>query len=138
MTIANYVSNFLKLYESLKIDTNYLEVGSDKYGLFKSPARTSTPFIESAFSVTENFVFYASQASISEIERKEDEEWLEDFIYWIDDFNYNYDYPPIDKGRRVTNISVNGSYTPYVNDDNGIIYQFNLSITYEREVKEHG
>lgn len=134
MTITNYISDFLKLYESIKIDTNHLEDGADKYGLFRSPARQRTQLIDGNSTITENFVFYASQKSISEIERKEDEEWLEEFTYWIDDFDlYNY-YPSIDKGRKVTDISVSGSPTPYVDDANGIIYQFSLSITYEREV----
>ena len=75
-----------------------------------------------------------SQKSISEAERKEDDEWLEDFEYWVDDYPRLYEYPIIDKNRRVIDIQCGGCATPLVDNDNGIMYQITLSITYEREV----
>ncbi|MBQ8666656.1 MAG: hypothetical protein IJ526_07330 [Lachnospiraceae bacterium] len=134
MTISEYVSEFLKLYENIKIDTNHVEDGSDKYGLFKSPARDFRRNTDGSATITEYFEFLASQRSVSDIERKEDDEWLEAFTYWMDDYPLEYNYPEIDGGRMVTEIRVTGSTTPITDDNKRILYQMLLSITYEREV----
>lgn len=134
MTISKYVSDFLNLYETIKIDTNHVAEGSDKYGLFKSPARDKVTRVDGSTVVTEYFQLYVSQNSISEAERKEDDQWLEEFIYWLDDYPIEYEYPTIDGGRVVTDISAGGCPTPMTNNDNGIMYQIQLKITYEREV----
>lgn len=134
MTISEYVSEFLKLYEDIKIDTNHVGDGSDKYGLFKSPARDLTRNVDGSTTVTEYFEFLAAQRSVSDTERKEDDEWLEAFTYWMDDYPIKYKYPELDGGRSVTDIRATGSTTPITDDNKRILYQMLLSITYEREV----
>lgn len=135
MTISKYVIDFLKLYENIKIETNHVVDGSDKYGLFKSPSRDFDRNVDGSSVITEYFEFLASQKSISETERKEDDEWLEAFTYWLDDYSVLYEYPVIDGNRRVVDIKATGSTTPITDDDNHIVYQMLLSITYEREVE---
>lgn len=134
MTISRYIIDFLKLYNNIKIDTNHIEAGADKNGLFKSPARDLVRDTDGSTIITEYYNFFAFANSMSEEERSEDDEWLENFIYWMDDYSIDYDYPTIDGGRRITNIEVTGCPTPYTDNDNGIMYQISLQITYEREV----
>lgn len=134
MTISKYIVEFLELFEDIKIDTNHIKDGSDHYGLFKSPARDKQDKINGSATITEYYQFFAFQDSMSEDERLEDDEWLEKLTYWVDDFSTNYEYPEIDGSRKVTDISVTGSPTPFIDNDNGITYQIALSITYEREV----
>lgn len=133
MTISKYISKFIQEYETIKIDTNHVEDGSDKYGLFKSPSRDMKRNIDGSTVITEYYQFFAFQKSLSESERKEDDEWLEDFTYWLDDYSVEYEYPEIDGGRRVVDITATGSPTPMTDSDNGILYQIALAITYERE-----
>jgi len=135
MTISKYVADFLKLYENIKIDTNHVGDGSDKYGLFKSPSRDFVRNTDGSSVITEYFEFLASQKSISDTERKEDDEWLEAFTYWLDDYPLSYKYPAIDGSRRVVDIKATGSTTPITDDNNHIVYQMLLSIEYEREVE---
>lgn len=135
MTISKYVADFLKLYDNIKIDTNHVQDGSDKYGLFKSPSRDFSRMIDGSGNITEYYEFFAFQKSISEAERIEDDEWLENFTYWVDDYPLEYDYPPLDGDREVTSIEVTGSPTPFSDDDKGIMYQLSLKISYERMVR---
>ena len=134
MILAKYVSDFLSLYETLVINTNHIQDGSDKYGLFKSPSRDFVRRNDGSAVITEYYQFYAAQRSISEAERQEDDTWLEAFTYWVDDYPLKYEYPAIDGGRLVTNIMATGNPSPFRDDDNGITYQITLSISYEREV----
>lgn len=134
MTISQYITNFLKKYENITIDTNHVADGSDKYGMFKSPARDVNKYIDDSYSITEYFNFFAKQSAIAESERKESDEWLEDFMYWLDDYAINEYYPVIDGNRKILNIQATGCPTPMYDDENDITYQISMSITYEREV----
>lgn len=134
MTISQYITDFLKNYENIEIDTNHVADGSDKYGMFKSPARDVRNNIDESYQITEYFNFFAKQSAIAESERKESDEWLEDFMYWLDDYPFNYEYPKIDGNRRILNIQATGCPTPMFDDENDITYQISMSITYEREV----
>ena len=133
MTISSYIVEFLKLYEGIEIETNHIPDGSDKNGLFKSPARESSGWIDGSKEITEHYQFLARQASVEDTERKESDEWLEDLTYWIDDFPLEYIYPEIDKNRTVTDISVTGIPAPLEYQEDDIVYQISLSITYTRE-----
>lgn len=134
MTISNYISNFIRRLEKITIDTNHIIDGSDKYGMFKSPARDVSNNIDGSFVITEYYQFFAKQNSVSEIDRQESDEWLENLTYWVDDFlAYNEDYPVLDNNRRVIDIKVTGCPTPFEDGDDEILYQISLSITYERE-----
>lgn len=134
MTISQYITEFLKKYENIEIDTNHVADGSDKYGMFKSPARDVNKYIDDSYSITEYFNFFAKQSAIAESERKESDEWLEDFMYWLDDYAVNYEYPEIGGNRIIKNIQATGCPTPMFDDENDITYQISMSITYEREV----
>ena len=134
MTISQYITDFLKNYENIEIDTNHVADGSDKYGMFKSPARDVRNNIDESYQITEYFNFFAKQSAIAESERKESDEWLEDFMYWLDDYPFNYVYPKIDGNRRILGIQATGCPTPMFDDENDITYQISMSITYEREV----
>ena len=133
MTISKYISKFIQKYEAIKIDTNHLKDGADQYGMFKSPARDLQTHIDDSFTITEYYQFFAKQASSSESERLESDEWLEMLTYWVDDYALNGNYPEIDGNRRVINIQVTGNPTPFEDKDGETLYQITLSITYERE-----
>ena len=133
MTISSYIVGFLNEYEDLIIDTNRIDDGYDRNGLFKSPSRNIKTNLDESLEITEHYQFLARQAAISNSERKETDQWLEDLTYWVDDFNLNYEYPPIDGNRRVTDITVTGSPAPLEDKDEEILYQIALSITYVRE-----
>lgn len=136
MTISAYIVDLLSNYGGIKIDTNHMEKGSDQYGLFKSPSRDIEEYNDSSYKVTEYYQFLARQSACSKTERKEADEWLEDLTYWLDDFPVNYDFPALDKGRRVIGMSITGSPYPMESRDKDTLYQILLSITYEREREE--
>lgn len=134
MTISKYIRDFISNYVSgISIFTNHLEEGTDKYGLFKSPARDLKKFVDGSYEVTEHYQFFAKQNGVSEADRKDSDEFLEELTYWLDDYSINNSYPPIDGGREITNISMTGSpYLLDVENNNEVVYQIMLSITYMR------
>ena len=49
MTISKYISDFIEEVTDITIDTNHVQDGSDKYGLFKSPGRTIRDFNDGSY-----------------------------------------------------------------------------------------
>lgn len=133
MTISQYITGILRNYENIIIDTNHVADGSDKYGMFKSPARDVERYTDGSSTITEYFQFFAKQSAVAESERLESDEWLENFMYWIDDLAIDYDYPAIDGNRRILDISATGCPTAMYDNDDDITYQISLSVKYERE-----
>lgn len=135
MTIAAAVSSWLSFFESMEIDTNHIQDGADQYGLFKSPTRTVKNFINGAYEITEFYQFFARQASVSEEDRQDSDEWLEELSYFADDFPFNYEYPSLgdDDNRKITLIELTGA--PYVMEtgSSDSLFQMSLAITYTRE-----
>ena len=134
MTISKYISDFISNYlEGVIVSTNHLEDGTNKYGLFKSPARETREYVDGSYEITEHYQFFAKQDGVSEVDRKDSDEFLEELVYWMDDYSHEYGYPEIDGGREVTNISVTGSpYSLDVENNNEVVYQIMLNITYTR------
>lgn len=135
MTIAKYISDFISKYlDGVVINTNHLGSGSDQYGLFKSPSRTLTHRIDGSCEITEHYQFFVKQDGVSEADRKDSDEFLENLTYWADDYPLQHEYPPIDGDRVVTDISMTGCPYPLeVENNNEVVYQISLSITYTRE-----
>ena len=136
MTVSAYITELLKLYGDIEIDLNHVADGSDKYGLFKSPARDIKEFNDGSYEITEFYQFLARQNTLSQPERKEADEWLEELAYWADDFGFNYEFPKLGKSRRVTGFSITGNPCPMEIEGRGTLYQISLSITYIREREE--
>lgn len=136
MTISEYLVSWLKQYESIEIDTNHVSDGSDKYGLFKSPNRDIKSFISEVYEITEYYQLIARFNSVSELDRKDSDELLENLTYWADDYSINYEYPLLDSNRKVLNIKVTGSPYPISNESDDTLYQILLEITYSREREE--
>lgn len=132
-TISSAVAAWLSEYETMTVDTNHITDGSDKYGLFKSPARTTSNYIGGSYDITEYYQFYARQASVSEYDRLDSDEWLEELAYWADDFEFNYEFPTLSGDRTIQRIELTGVPYPMETDSSDTLYQMSLSITYTRE-----
>jgi hypothetical protein len=136
MTISKAITQWLKGYENINIETNHIKDGSDTYGLFKSPNRNVKLFNDYTQEITEYYQFMAKQSSVSNADRKTADEWLEDLTYWVDDYSLNYVYPTLTDNRNITNIELTGCPYPMESTEDETLYQMSLKITYMREREE--
>ena len=137
MTISKYLADWLEDYGTIEIDTNHIPDGADKYGLFKAPTRTTREMNDGSYEITEYFNFFARQSSVTEGDRQDSDQWLEELCYWVDDYPFNYEYPDPGGNRRVTSIAINGTPYPMETDSADTLYQFSITITYTREREEN-
>lgn len=115
------------------IHTNHLSDGSDKYGIFRSPARLKVENIDGSYTVTEAYQFYGRLDSLSETEREDAEEQMEALVYAVDDYIFNYDWPELTGNRTIQDVEITGCPYPIETTDEDLLYQISLNITYVRE-----
>lgn len=120
-------------YLGFTINTNHLIEGSDRYGLFRAPARTKEELIDGSYIVTEAYQFFGRLDSISETEREDADELMEKLVYAVDDYIFNYDYPELTDNRTIQNVEITGCPYPFEITDEDLLYQISLNITYLRE-----
>lgn len=125
----------VEMFEGLgfTIHTNHLSDGSDRYGLFRSPARTKIDNIDGSCLITEAYQFLGRLDSMSETEREDAEEQMEAFVYAVDDYIYDNDYPELTDNRTIQDVDITGCPYPVETTDEDLLYQISLSITYLRE-----
>ena len=136
MTISKAIVTWIESYDGIEVETNHIKDGADKYGLFKAPARDIKNFNDNSQEITEYYQFMAKQSAVSDTERKEADEWLEDLTYWVDDYPLNYEYPDVGGNRRIESIELTGCPYPMESTEDEILYQMSLKITYTREREE--
>lgn len=133
MTISQAIVEWLSHYKDLTIETNHIKDGADKYGLFKSPTRQVKNYLNLDYEITEYYQLLIRQNSVSEDDRKDSDEFLENLTYWADDFQFEYEYPKLDKNRKILDIEVTGTPYPLQTNSDDSIYQITIKITYSRE-----
>lgn len=138
MTVSKAIAKWLKGYDmkAVKVDTDQVGEGADSLGIFKSPNRDIQAYNNSSYQITEYYQLFVVRESQERRDREDNDEWLENFTYWVDDCQYKGDFPELDNGRKCTDIELSG--TPYMfeaKEDNTALYQISLKITYIRERK---
>lgn len=141
MTISNAISKWLEGYEMkpVKVNIDQVGAGADSLGIFKSPNREVVDYNDESYKITEYYNLFVVREGQEYQDRAENDEWLENFAYWVDDKGYMEEYPKLDNDRKCLRLWLSG--TPYMfeaKEDNTVLYQISLGITYlrERKVKE--
>lgn len=120
----------------VKVNVDLVGAVADSLGIFKSPNREVTNHNDSSYKITEYYDLFVVRESQENADREDNDRWLENFAYWVDDCSYTENYPKLDENRKCCNIWLSG--TPYMfeaKEDNTSLYQISLGITYARERK---
>lgn len=136
MTVSKSITNWLKKYDmkAVRIDTDQVGEGADSLGIFKSPNREVEKHNDLSYQITEYCQLFVVRDQQERRDREDNDEWLENFAYWVDDQQYKGDFPELDNKRTCIDISLAG--TPYMletREGNTAVYQISLKITYLRE-----
>lgn len=138
MTVSKAIAKWLEGYEMkpVKVSTDQVGEGADSLGIFKSPNREIRDYMDLSYRITEYYQLFVVRESQQELDRADNDEWLEKFSYWVDDSRYSENFPALDDGRVCEDIWLAG--TPYMfeaRENNTALYQISIGITYRRERK---
>lgn len=139
MTVSKAIVKWLAGYgvKPIKISTDQVGEGADSLGLFKSPNRETENFNDAAYRITEYYQLYVIRDGQEDRDRCDNDEWLENFAYWVDDCGCSGNLPVLNNNRTCEMIALSG--TPYMmeaRENSTALYQMSLKITYRREREE--
>ena len=141
MTVSKSISEWLNGYamKAVKVSTDQVGEGADSLGIFKSPNRETEEYNDNSYKISEHYQLFVVREGQEQRDREDNDEWLENFAYWVDDCQYNQDFPKLDNNRECTDIELSG--TPYMfeaKENNTALYQISLKITYIRTREVNG
>jgi hypothetical protein len=134
MTISESIIEWLEGYnlKVLDVETEQLEAVSEAYGFFKQPERNIEYFIDGSQKITEYYTFLTKQDSNLNIQRVSNGEFLESLEEWVEDKNFNEDFPTLTNGI-VTDIAIANSFYVQEQNEETAVYQLSLEIIYIKE-----
>lgn len=136
MNISKQVLEWLKecpyIGDISSFDMNLLQSKDGSAALFKQPSVTVQEFIDGSKQITEYYYFLFNKAAQIKTERLENEEYLRKIEDWIDEQEYNGNYPDI--GHPVDAVSMSNGYYMISFEGNEAKYQLTLGIQYRKEV----
>lgn len=138
MTVSEALAKWLpvSIEKGIVIQTQELQATPDSSGLYRGPERNLSVFNDGSYKITEHYQMLVRKANKTEAERRENDAFFEELVYWIDDKNYCGDLPLLDGKRRCEEVLLTGSPYIYYSDEDSAVYQLSLSVTYVREHKE--
>ena len=79
MTVSKAITEWLKGYDMcvVRVDTDQVGEGTDSLGIFKSPTRERTDFLESSYQITEWYQLLVVREGQENRDREDNDEWLE-------------------------------------------------------------
>lgn len=130
MTVSTYISNFIQEYAGVNVLTAYGEEKSDKNGLTKLKGREITEFNDGSCEIVEQYQLFVKQKSEEDV--KTNDQWLEELLYWIDDYPKVHGLKEIDSAREVVALNVDG--VPYAMEEESqeMIYELTVFVKYHR------
>ena len=137
MTIAECLKGWLNTYP--KADFGYIDTdiikSDDGFSIFKSPNKTVVNYNDGSSLNTEYYQFFAKQSALLDEERIDNQQFMADFENWIDEKNFNEEYPDLNEAGKLqcTDISINNSATITYESEDKAVYQITIAIEYLKE-----
>lgn len=132
MTVSTYISRFIQEYAGVKVLTAYGEGKSDENGLTKLKDRSITEFNDGSCEIIEQYQLFVKQNSQEAV--KKNDQWLEEFLYWIDDYPKTYGLKEIDASREVVALTVDGAPYALEAESPEMVYELSVSVKYRRNM----
>lgn len=134
MTLTKAISEWLQSSGILTVDddvsTDWLAAAAESYGLYKQPSNMVTTYIDGDELRTEYYFFLTRQSAQQEIDRRENQEFLEAIEDWVDDKNFHGNYPNI---PGIESVEITNSFYMQETEGEEAVYQISIGITYTKK-----
>lgn len=135
MSIIDSIAAWLSANPYLEAEptTDALKCGIEAAGLFKAADTVRDYYVDGTVSVTEHYLFTLRRESLSETERKENEQLLENLVRWIGVQNREGNLPELTDERTCWGISVDGTFSMPSETDTDQIWEMSIAISYDEQ-----
>lgn len=139
MTVSDSIITWLKRFtaEGLErirtIDTDALKATSASYGLIKDPQENIKHYMSGRELHTDYYQFSARLGSETNMDRADNQAWLEGLVEWVGERRQDRDFPVLRPGLKCVDISITSPFFMGRSDNNTAVYQLTIAIEYEKE-----
>lgn len=138
MTVSKALIQWLYGYGNIQIDerieTDVLAQQAISYALYKEPNAIVDIYIDGSQMRTEYYTFLARRNTQIEVERQDNNSFLEELGEWIDEKNLNGELPQLDGNKCCDDVSVSSGLYLYTNEDSQAVYALTIQIKYRKEL----
>lgn len=136
-TIKQSIIEWLQLFDGFEIE-DFIETdianNDGGFAVTKEPNQILEQFVDGSMILQEYYTFVAKLQTVTESQRKSNDEFMENFQDWIINKNKEYDLPALKKGCFCNNIAISSSYYLESNENKLGMYIFTLEIQYRKEL----
>lgn len=136
MTVSQSLINWLYQFGGIEIDqaamieTDQLDAMPGSYGLYKSAAKTVTPFINGTHDVSEIYDFVLRHSAKTDIDRVNNQAFLENLEKWVRTQNITGNLPEMDEGRACFGVAITSAGYMEATESDTASYQISIKIDY--------
>lgn len=142
MSILKTLQDYLQEYDGMNMrpiseiltDITKEQVGS--YALAPSGNGKTTTDITGNRTFENNYVFYARESVSDEVDRGENQDFLEDFSDWLDERAEKEDFPVLGERYQVESIEIFNAMLFDIDEDGTGLYQVQIKLTFIKRRKE--
>jgi len=132
MSILSALQTFLSGYSQMSIQTDIIGKDPGSYAIAPTGNSKSSEDILGNKTFENNYVFYAKELTSNEIDRKENQDFLENFQDWIDE---QITLPSLSGSYKVIKMSVSNALLFDVSEDGLGVYQVQIKLIIKKEVQ---
>lgn len=137
LTVTECVKEWLGTYKGidLDVDISFLNDDNDTYAIYKQPNRNEVLYNNGSKLITDYFQFFARQSTQIQENMIENEQFLDDLENWVEEKNFNEDYPDFSKVGKLEcqDIGISSTATIISQEEDSAIYQLIIAIQYLKE-----
>lgn len=137
MIVTECVKEWLGTYEGLDldVDVSFISGDNDTYAIYKQPNRNEVPYNDGNKLITDYFQFFARQSTQIKENMTENEQFLDDLENWVEEKNFNEEYPELFKAGKLEcqDIGISSTATIISQEEDNAIYQLIIAIQYLKE-----
>lgn len=136
-TIKQSIIEWLQLFDGFEIE-DFIETdianNDGGFAVTKEPNQVLKEFNDGSMILQEYYTFVAKLQTVTESQRKSNDEFMESFQDWIINKNKEYDLPALKEGCFCNNIAISSSYYLESNENKLGMYIFTIEIQYRKEL----
>ena len=136
-TIKQSIIEWLQLFDGFEIE-DFIETdianNDGGFAVTKEPNQVLEQFVDGSMILQEYYTFVAKLQTVTESQRKANDEFMENFQDWIIKKNKEYDLPTLKEGCFCNTIAISSSYYLESNENKLGMYIFTIEIEYRKEL----
>lgn len=133
MSILESLRTFLSAYNGMDLQTDLLQTVVGSHALQLTGQGVSFVDVLGRRQYQNNYVFFARENADNELDRRDNQDFIEDFREWLEDQEDAQNYPKLPGRYQIERIQVSNAMLFDIAEDCMGVYQVQIQVTMTKE-----